>query len=238
MGGRADDARGQGLAASRPDGARRPSPARSPGPIVYPWPQRPAGLIETAFDGARQALEADPRRVRRSRRRRLLRDPSRRGPARRRDLREVSRRASAATSAATSTTTRRISCCSSSTTSTSSTSITSASRRFTSRTPSSIRPAARASIRATRRWVERAGRFRSLGDGQVDFSGIFSKMAQYGYSTWAVLEWECCLKHPEDGAREGARIHQAATSSASPTRRSTISPAARSTRRRSSARSD
>ena len=55
-------------------------------------------------------------------------------------------------------------------------------------------------------WIERAGRFRSLGDGQVDFSGIFSKFAQYGYSSWAVLEWECCLKHPEDGAREGAEF--------------------------------
>jgi sugar phosphate isomerase/epimerase len=55
-------------------------------------------------------------------------------------------------------------------------------------------------------WVERAGRFRSLGDGQVDFGAIFSKMAQYDYSSWAVLEWECCLKHPEDGAREGAEF--------------------------------
>jgi len=53
-------------------------------------------------------------------------------------------------------------------------------------------------------WLDRAGRFRSLGDGQVDFSAIFSKMAQYDYEGWAVLEWECCLKHPEDGAREGA----------------------------------
>lgn len=53
-------------------------------------------------------------------------------------------------------------------------------------------------------WVERAGRFRSLGDGQVDFSGVFSKLAQYGYESWAVLEWECCLKHPEQGAAEGA----------------------------------
>ncbi|MEP3279629.1 MAG: sugar phosphate isomerase/epimerase [Stappiaceae bacterium] len=52
-------------------------------------------------------------------------------------------------------------------------------------------------------WTERAGRFRSLGDGQVDFAGIFSKLAQYDYDSWAVLEWECCLKHPEDGAREG-----------------------------------
>lgn len=53
-------------------------------------------------------------------------------------------------------------------------------------------------------WVDRPGRFRSLGDGQVDFGAIFSKLTQYGYDGWAVLEWECCLKHPEDGAREGA----------------------------------
>ena len=53
-------------------------------------------------------------------------------------------------------------------------------------------------------WVERAGRFRSLGDGQVDFGGIFSKLAQYNYDGWAVLEWECALKHPEQGAAEGA----------------------------------
>jgi sugar phosphate isomerase/epimerase len=53
-------------------------------------------------------------------------------------------------------------------------------------------------------WVDRPGRFRSTGDGQVDFTGIFSKFAAYDYPGWAVLEWECCLKHPEDGAREGA----------------------------------
>jgi len=53
-------------------------------------------------------------------------------------------------------------------------------------------------------WIDRPGRFRSLGDGQVDFKAIFSKLAQYDYDGWAVLEWECCLKHPEDGAREGA----------------------------------
>ncbi len=55
-------------------------------------------------------------------------------------------------------------------------------------------------------WVDRAGRFRSLGDGHVDFSAIFSKFAQYDFDGWAVLEWECCLKHPEDGAREGAEF--------------------------------
>jgi sugar phosphate isomerase/epimerase len=55
-------------------------------------------------------------------------------------------------------------------------------------------------------WLERPGRFRSLGDGQINFKGIFSKLTQYGYQGWAVLEWECCLKHPEDGAREGAEF--------------------------------
>lgn len=53
-------------------------------------------------------------------------------------------------------------------------------------------------------WTERPGRFRSLGDGQVDFKGIFSKLARYDFDGWAVLEWECALKHPEDGAAEGA----------------------------------
>ena len=53
-------------------------------------------------------------------------------------------------------------------------------------------------------WLDRAGRFRSLGDGQVDFKAIFSKLAQYNFDGWAVLEWECCLKHPEQGASEGS----------------------------------
>jgi sugar phosphate isomerase/epimerase len=53
-------------------------------------------------------------------------------------------------------------------------------------------------------WKDRAGRFRSLGDGQVDFGAIFSKLTQYGYDRWAVLEWECCIKSPEQGAAEGA----------------------------------
>lgn len=53
-------------------------------------------------------------------------------------------------------------------------------------------------------WQDRAGRFRSLGDGQVDFGQIFSKLTKYGFDGWAVLEWECCFKHPEQGAAEGA----------------------------------
>ena len=55
-------------------------------------------------------------------------------------------------------------------------------------------------------WVNRAGRFRSPGDGQVDFGAVFSKLTANNFDGWAVVEWECCLKHPEDGAREGAEF--------------------------------
>ncbi len=53
-------------------------------------------------------------------------------------------------------------------------------------------------------WIDRPGRFRSLGDGEVDFKSIFTKLSQYNYTGWAVVEWECCIKHPEQGAVEGA----------------------------------
>ncbi len=55
-------------------------------------------------------------------------------------------------------------------------------------------------------WIDREGRFRSLGDGQVDFGAVFSKMAANNFDGWAVVEWECAIKHPEDGAREGAQF--------------------------------
>ena len=55
-------------------------------------------------------------------------------------------------------------------------------------------------------WLNRAGRYRSPGDGQVDFKKIFSKLTQYGYDGWAVMEWECCIKNQEDGAKEGAEL--------------------------------
>ena len=58
-------------------------------------------------------------------------------------------------------------------------------------------------------WVQRAGRFRSPGDGQVDFGAVFSKLTAYDFDGWAVVEWECALKHPEDGAREGAEFVKA-----------------------------
>jgi sugar phosphate isomerase/epimerase len=57
-------------------------------------------------------------------------------------------------------------------------------------------------------WKDRAGRFRSPGDGQVDFKGIFSKLSQYGYDGWAVMEWECCIKSAAQGAKEGAPFIQ------------------------------
>ena len=57
-------------------------------------------------------------------------------------------------------------------------------------------------------WGDRAGRYRSLGDGQIDFKTVFSKLTQYGCDVWAVMEWECCIKSPEQGAREGAPFIQ------------------------------
>lgn len=53
-------------------------------------------------------------------------------------------------------------------------------------------------------WQDRAGRYRSPGDGQIDFKTIFTKLTEYGCDVWAVMEWECCVKSPEQGAREGA----------------------------------
>jgi sugar phosphate isomerase/epimerase len=53
-------------------------------------------------------------------------------------------------------------------------------------------------------WAGRAGRFRSLGDGQIDFKRIFTLLTAAGYRGWAVMEWECAVKSPEQGAREGA----------------------------------
>ena len=55
-------------------------------------------------------------------------------------------------------------------------------------------------------WQNRAGRYRSLGDGQIDFKTIFTKLTEYACDVWAVMEWECCVKSPEQGAREGAKF--------------------------------
>ena len=111
--------------------------------------------------------------------------------------------APAITSVAPSTTIPRISCCSNSTISPSSTSSRAHPRlpRQGRRVQSDGRQGVYSGFQP---WINRAGRFRSLGDGQVDFKAIFSRLAQYGFDRWAVLEWECCLKNAEDGAREGA----------------------------------
>lgn len=53
-------------------------------------------------------------------------------------------------------------------------------------------------------WPDRPGRFRSLGDGETDFTSIFTKLARYDFPGWAVVEWECAYKDPEVGAAEGA----------------------------------
>jgi sugar phosphate isomerase/epimerase len=53
-------------------------------------------------------------------------------------------------------------------------------------------------------WGQRAGRFRSLGDGEVDFGAVFTRLTANGYKSWAVLEWECCYKDSAQGAAEGA----------------------------------
>lgn len=53
-------------------------------------------------------------------------------------------------------------------------------------------------------WKERPGRFRSLGDGQVDFKQVFTKLTEVGYKSWAVLEWECCIKDAAQGAAQSA----------------------------------
>ncbi len=53
-------------------------------------------------------------------------------------------------------------------------------------------------------WAKRPGRFRSPGDGQIDFKRVFTLLTETGYRGWAVMEWECAVKSPEQGAREGA----------------------------------
>ena len=193
----------QGLAESRPRPPWSPSPARFAWPFLYPWPQRPAGLIEKAFDelakrwkpildycdgaGVDVGFELHPgedlfdgvtfemflERVGNHPRCNIIYDPSH-FVLQQLDYLDF---------------------------------IDIYHERINAFhvKDAEFNPTGRQGVyRGYQPWVNRAGRFRSLGDGQVDFGGIFSKLAQYDYDGWAVLEWECCLKHPEDGAREGA----------------------------------
>ncbi|KAH8812514.1 xylose isomerase-like protein [Xylogone sp. PMI_703] len=55
-------------------------------------------------------------------------------------------------------------------------------------------------------WMDRAGRFRALGDGQVQFKGIFTRLVKYGYNGWAILESECAFKDKIACAAEGVKF--------------------------------
>ena len=176
-------------------------------PYLYPWPQRPPGLVEAGVRRTRQdAGSRSSTCSTTTASELLLRDASRRRHVRRRDLRDVSRARRAITRPATSCSTPATSCCSSSTISRTSTSTTIASRCSTSRTRSSVRRARQgvysgyAALDGPRRTLPFAGR-RPGG-----FQRHLLQVRAYDFEGWAVLEWECALKHPEDGAREGAEF--------------------------------
>ena len=178
-------------------------------PYLYPWPQRPPGLVETAFAelaqrwrpildafdeaGTDLCFELHPGED--------LHD----GATFERFL--AGRRA--IIRAATSSTIPAISCCSKWTISASSTSFHERIRAFHVK-DAEFSPTAKSGVYGGfQSWLDRPGRFRSLGDGQIDFSGIFSRLTRYGFPGWAVLEWECCLKDPQQGAAEGAPFIEA-----------------------------
>jgi AP endonuclease family 2 C terminus. len=171
-------------------------------PFLYPWPQRPPGLIETAFDELarrwRPILDAYEEPVSTSATRSIRARMSATAlPSR------CSMSAPAITSVARSTTIPRTSFYSNSITWPLSTSMPSAFAPSTSRTPSSIRPAGRASIRASSPGSIAPAAFARSATGRST-SRRSSRGWQQSDSTLGVLEWECCLKNAEDGAREGA----------------------------------
>ena len=174
-------------------------------PYFYPYPQRPAGLIEECFaeQGRRWKPILDVYRG--ERRRPLLRNPSQRRRVRRRNLRHVSRRRRRPQALqhqlrrqplhqamhGLSRLHRRLS----------------RSHQDVPRQGRRVQPDGEAGVYGGYKgWLERAGRDRSLGDGQVNFKAIFSKLAAYDFAGWAVYEWECCLQHPEVAARKGAKF--------------------------------
>lgn len=59
-------------------------------------------------------------------------------------------------------------------------------------------------------WNKRQGRFRSLGDGQIDYAAVIALLQSLGLDLWAILEWEDCAgKGWNQGVREGAKFIQA-----------------------------
>ncbi len=79
-------------------------------------------------------------------------------------------------------------------------------KRFTSRTPNFAATGAMASTVDTSPGSSGLAVSALPGDGQIDFKGVFSKLTEYDFAGWAVLEWECCLKDSETGAREGSEF--------------------------------
>ena len=206
MGGRADEAGGAGLAAISGSTAHVTFSGALAWPYLYPWPPRPPGLIETAFDelarrwrpildafdeaGVDVCYEIHPGEdLLDGATFEMFLDAGRQPPALLHQLRPVALRAAAA----------RLS-------------------RLHRHLPRAHQGVSRQGRRVQ---PDRpAGRLFGLpglgrtapaasarsATAQVDFGAIFSKLAGYDYGSWAVLEWECCLKHPEDGAREGRRF--------------------------------
>lgn len=59
-------------------------------------------------------------------------------------------------------------------------------------------------------WPKRQSRFRSLGDGQISYAEVFALLKQLGLDLWATVEWEDCAgKGWAQGVREGAAYVQA-----------------------------
>jgi len=53
-------------------------------------------------------------------------------------------------------------------------------------------------------WGQRAGRFRTVGDGQIDFKRMFGLLTEIGFDGWAVLEWEDPVRDAEEAAKRCA----------------------------------
>lgn len=58
-------------------------------------------------------------------------------------------------------------------------------------------------------WKKRPGRFRSTGDGQIDYLAIFNLLKQLGITgLWSTVEWECAFKSWLQGVAEAATCVQ------------------------------
>lgn len=58
-------------------------------------------------------------------------------------------------------------------------------------------------------WRKRPSRFRSLGDGQIDYPAVFALLQTLGLDLWATVEWECAFKPWNQGVSEAAKYVEA-----------------------------